>query len=129
MKLLNFIKTLFLLTILALIYIHMQMRIFDLAYQCKQNERHLTDLQETNGVITGDIQRMKSADYLGTHLLSEDSRLTFFDNNNVIQVVRAEPSAPRPQDNVLSTMKQQRANTFLSFISSRFAPEARAEEK
>lgn len=127
MKLFNFIKCLFVLTLLALIYTHLQMRIFDLAYQGKQKEHVLWDLQETNGIISSEIQQMKSTFYLGNHLLTDQSKLTFFDNSDVIQVVTAEPLA-RPQA-VASMAKPGRANTLLSLISGRFSLEAQAEEK
>jgi hypothetical protein len=77
--------------------------------------------------MTGAIQQMKSANYLGSNLLSENSQLTFLDRNNIIQVVTAQPR--QKSETTLATAKPQRTTTFLSFISSRFSREAQAEEK
>ena len=49
MQLWRFIKFMFGLTILALIYIHMQMNIFSLAYDGKQKEQNIVRLKEQNG--------------------------------------------------------------------------------
>jgi hypothetical protein len=127
MKLLNLIKGMFFLTVLALIYIHLQTRIFDLAYQGKQRERQINDLTEQNGVMSCDIQRLKSSDHLGTNLLSAESTLKFLDSGKVLQIVTAKPEVQ--SKDILSSSKPRNPQAVLSFISARFSREAQAKEE
>ena len=55
MRLLKLIRMMTVVTILALIYIHMQMNIFALAYQGKKKEKQITKIKEMNGALTYNI--------------------------------------------------------------------------
>jgi hypothetical protein len=74
------------LTLLALVYIHLQMQIVDLAYQGKAKEKTIRKLVETNGNITYTILSLKSAHNLGKRLLQDDSNMQFVHPDDVIQV-------------------------------------------
>ena len=127
MQLFKIVKSLFLGVGVALAYIHMQMQIFDLAYQGKKKEQAIVELTEKNGVLSYNILRLTSANHLGTNLLSGDSSLIFRDRNNVVQLVTAEPMSDQKK---LSSIKEnKKANSLLSFLPIRSATEAQAEER
>ena len=120
------IKFAFFMTMLTLIYIHMQMQIFSLAYDGKQKERRITNLTEENGVMAYNILEMKSANNLGINLLAEDSDLQFRDRKSVVHLITLKPDEQRLPGEVDAPRKDQ---TLMSFLSSRFPKAAQAQEK
>jgi uncharacterized membrane protein len=127
MRLSKFLQAISLFTILAFIYTHMQMQIFDLAYQGKKKEKEAIELMEYNAMVTYDILRLKSADHLGVKLLSQNSLLHFRDNNNVVQLVTSEPVGGARS--AVSTPAVKKTNFLLSLLSLRSQAEARAAER
>ena len=79
-------KTMVVLTSFALVYIHMQMQIFDLAYKGKYKEKELRKLIDDNGNVTYNILKLKSSNHLGEKLLGEESHLQFLDNARVVEL-------------------------------------------
>jgi cell division protein FtsL len=73
-------------TIIALLYIHMQMRIFELSYNGKDKERIIYALNDSNGALSHQILTLKSANHLGNQLLDRDNSLQFMDNEQVMTV-------------------------------------------
>ena len=73
-------------TIIALLYIHMQMRIFELSYNGKDKEKIIHELNDSNGALSHQILTLKSANNLGSHLLGNDNSLQFMDNERVMTV-------------------------------------------
>jgi len=69
---------------MTLVYIHMQMQIFDLAYQGKSKQQHIRELIEKKGSLMYAILTLKSANHLGVQLLAEDSGMEFIDPNNIL---------------------------------------------
>ena len=127
MRLIKFIKCMSLLTVLTLVYIHMQMQIFDLAYRGKQKEMVINDLSEQNGTIAYDILKMKSAHHLGTNLLAEGSGLRFRDDESVIKLA-VTPEPPQGEV-VLRTAGLSARQNIMKFLSAHFTREAQAQEK
>ena len=113
-------------TILALIYIHMQMDIFALAYQGKNKEKQITKIKEINGVLAYNILELKSSNHLGIKLLAENSNLKFRDPANVIELVTTKPVDEAKELRVAQVNKNP--NSLLNFLSLRSQAEARAEE-
>lgn len=113
-------------TALALIYIHMQMQIIDLAYQGKAKEGKIIDLNENKDLITFNISRLKSANYLGGNLLAEDSDLKFGGRDSIIQLVTSKEVIKKEE---VVTLGNEKINTLLNFLSLRSGTEARADEK
>ena len=64
-------------TVIALVYIHMQMGIYGLAYEQERHTRNIRELVEKNGNATYAILRLKSANHIGEALLQKDSPLQF----------------------------------------------------
>ena len=73
-------------TIMALLYIHMQMRIFELSYNGKDKEKIIHELNDSNGALSHQILTLKSANNLGNQLLDHDNSLQFMDNERVMTV-------------------------------------------
>jgi cell division protein FtsL len=74
-------------TIIALLYIHMQMKIFELSYNGKDKEKIIHELNDTNGALSHQILTLESANNLGTQLLDHDNNnLQFMDNQRVMTV-------------------------------------------
>jgi hypothetical protein len=114
-------------TILALIYIHMQMQIFALAYQGKNREKQITKIKEINGVLAYDILELKSSNHLGVKLLAENSNLKFRDPASVVELVTNRPINEAKEVRVAQA---KNSNPLLSFLSlkSQAEAEAKAEE-
>lgn len=73
-------------TIMALLYIHMQMRIYELAYGGKDKEKIIHELNDSNGALNHQILTLESANNLGSRLLDHNGNLQFMDNERVVMV-------------------------------------------
>ena len=126
MQLWRFIKCMFGLTVLALIYIHMQMNIFSLAYTGKQKEQHITQLKEQNTRVEANIFELKSASYIGRKLLNKGVELKFCDGQSVVQLPGVKTSAGETQ---LAASQTGTTNPFSKLLAWRFPREAQAKEQ
>ena len=77
------------LTALSVIYINLQMQIFDLAYQAKRKEKEIHQLIDHNANFTYHILTLKSANHLGVTLLTDKSDMQFVDNRNIVNLQTA----------------------------------------
>ena len=127
MKLLKLIKVMAILTSFALIYIHLQMKIFDLAYQGKNKEKEMRNLIDDNGNVTYNILKLKSSNNLGQKLLGEQSHLQFSDNAKVVKV-ETSPSGGEENALALSTGLEKKANFFINLFSLKSQAEAKPLE-
>ncbi|MDE1921158.1 MAG: hypothetical protein KGJ09_07005 [Candidatus Omnitrophica bacterium] len=73
-------------TIIALLYIHMQTKIFELSYKDKDKEKIIHELNDSNGVLDHQILTLRSANNLGNLLLDHNSGFQFMDNQRVMTV-------------------------------------------
>ena len=111
-------------TIMALLYIHMQMKIFELSYNGKDKEKIIHELNDSNGALSHQILTLKSANNLGNELLDHDSNnLQFMDNERVMTV---RTSAMTMQH--LSQPKAKIVNPVWNLFSFLGAQEAKAWE-
>ena len=76
-------------TVLSLGYIHLQMNIYDLAYQAKRKEHQIQKLRDDNGVNTYHILALKSVGRIGQKLLDQGSDMQFISNDKVYQLASA----------------------------------------
>ncbi|HSV43624.1 MAG TPA: hypothetical protein VLJ10_03630 [Candidatus Bathyarchaeia archaeon] len=125
MQLWRFIKGMFGVTVLALIYIHMQMNIYALAYEGKQREEHIVRLKEQNTRVANDIFQLKSASHLGRKLLDQDAQLKFCDQNSVVRMASTRVSTEQSK---LASDNQSKTNPFMKLFTWR-SPVAHAEER
>ena len=87
MSLTHWVKLMSFATVTALIYIHMQMQIVELAYKGKDREKRVHELMDNNGALTHQILTLKSADHLGRELLEKDEGLQFMGQDRVMTLV------------------------------------------
>lgn len=127
MRLTKFFQAVVVLTLLSLIYIHMQIEIYDVAYAAKRREKELTEVSEYNAMVGYDILSLKSSNHLGVKLLSGDSSLKFRDNQSIVQLVTAQPVSEA--QGTAQEVKTSKMHALLSFLSLQAQAEARAAEK
>src|ERR1700733_11106284 len=95
MSLKVYFKVAMFVTIIALLYIHMQMKIFELSYNGKDKEKIIHELNDSNGALSHQILTLESANNLGNQLLDHDNSLQFIDQERVLTVSRL-PGAMQP---------------------------------
>ncbi len=126
MNLKFWVKLMSFMTIMALIYIHMQMQIFDLAYQGSDKEKHMHELRDRNGLLTHQVLTLKSANHLGNQLLEKDGNLQFMANDHVLTLKG--PAVLISQVSPLS-MKGKGENSLWNFLSFLTPQEAKAWDR
>ena len=103
-------------TILALVYIHLQMQIIDLAYQGKTNERQIKNLIDENGNVTYAILTKKSSSNLGRRLLEQNPDMQFVHPENILKISIAD----MPKDEryfIKSTEVEDKSVSMLGLLS------------
>ena len=101
-------------TVTALIYIHMQMQIVDLAYKGKDKEKRFYELMDNNGALTHQILALKSASNLGNKFLQKDEGLQFIGRERVM-TMRGPAALVRPAGK--PQVKENALWNWLSFLS------------
>ena len=126
MSLKIWVKLMFSVTIVALIYIHMQVQIFDLAYQGKDKEKIVHELKDRNGILTHQVLTLKSANNLGNSMLEKNSTLQFMSFDRILTM-----SAPKPILRSLHgpSVKVNNLNSMWSFLSFLSPREAKAWDR
>lgn len=118
MKLSRFLKIILTVTVVALSYVHMQMQIFDLAYQGKDQERSIAKLDQQKQFLTYSILSIKSAHSLGHEMLGEDAGMQFANPDNIVLI-----SSENSQDNTqpgatqLTAANKKPLSSIFSFAS------------
>jgi len=115
MRLSGLLKWIGFMTVLALVYIHIQMNIISLAYQGRNKEKTIRSLKEENGYLTYAILSLKSANNIGVKLLSKDSGMDFVDPRNIVVLDTGENTETRIASNGDRT--KDRNNLFVSLLS------------
>lgn len=86
MKLKNIMLGIFLITAISLIYIQMQVTIYDLAYQGKVQENKVFDLSDDNNHVSYNIAKLKSTNHLGDYVFDDRSDLIFLDRDHIVNL-------------------------------------------
>ena len=127
MQLAKFFKMMGFITVLALVYIHMQMQIIDLAYQGNKKEQTIKALIEGNGSATYKILMLKSANHLGIAMFHENSDMHFSDTDDVVKIITSEEflaESPLGRQPKLA----KRTNPLLNLLSFGLEAEAKTAE-
>ena len=124
MKLTKFLKGMGMITILSVIYINLQVQIYDFAYQAKRKEKDLRRLVDHNGNMTYGILKLKSANHLGVKMLTESSTMQFMDSNNVIKIETNIPIRKEQGPAVVPNV-EKKPNILASIFSLRTQAEAK----
>ena len=127
MRLVKSIQVMSTVTVLALIYTHLQMQIFDYAYQGKKREKEISTLKSQNGNVTYNIMQLKSSLNLGVKLLTDNSAFQFSDDENIVQLVTTEALNTDHEETVVS--REGPVKPLLSFLSFKTEAEARSFDK
>src|SRR5580698_3589318 len=109
-------------TIMALLYIHMQMKICELSYNGKDKEKIIHELNDSNGALSHQILTLRSANNLGSRLLDHDNSLQFMDNERVMTITTSagvmqrleqpKPKVVNPVWNLFSFLGAQEAKAW-----------------
>lgn len=73
-------------TIFALVYIQMQVTIYDLAYQGKAREDKVTKLADSNNARALNIAKLRSAQSLGDWFFLKNTDSDFVNQKHIVQV-------------------------------------------
>jgi cell division protein FtsL len=123
MSLKVYFKVAMFVTVMCLLYIHMQMRIFELSYNGKDKEKIIHELNDSNGALSHQILTLKSANNLGSQLLDHDNSLQFMDNERVMTVTTSAGAMQR-----LEQPRPKMVNPVWNLFSFLGAQEAKAWE-
>lgn len=126
MSLAKFFKHACVVTSLALVYIHLQMQIIDLAYQGQIKEKQIKELAEKNGNAFYKISKLKSANHLGGALLAKNSDMQFVSSDHI--VVLMTPEEFLAAENSVETqtgLAARKGNPLLSLLSFTVQAEAK----
>lgn len=125
MKLQQYFKILITITVMALGYVHMQMQIFNLAYEGKAKEKAIRALIEENGSLTYSILALKSSSNLGIQLLADNTDMQFANPEDIITLSTSEDLDPVELTSGQTYSKNTSVNTLFNFIS--FGSKAEAQ--
>ena len=126
MSLKAWVKLMSFVTVIALIYLHMQMQIFDLAYKGKDKELRVHELRDRGGFLTHQIITLKSANHLGNQLLEKDSNLQFMSNEHIMTLAGpASMVGQRPP----ASVKGKNENLLWNFLSFLAPSDAKAWDR
>lgn len=86
MKLSKFILFIAFITFACIIYVQLQVQIFELAYNGKKRETAFEELLDRKQTLMYNIQWLESAQNIGTSLLSRDENLQFSDKSQIAKI-------------------------------------------
>ena len=123
MPLARFFKILIFVTMLSLVYIHMQVQIIGLAYEGKDNEKSMRKLAEVNGHLQYKILCLTSSHNLGVKMLAENSKMEFMGSQDIVHVSSTSHLTAVSPHNIEKTQN----NSLLGLLS--FAKDAEAKQE
>jgi len=86
MRLVKFIAIVGIITLVALIYVQLQVQIYEYAYNGKRKEVAFKELLDRKNNMMYNINGFESAQYLGSRLLSQDYNLQFAGKEQVVKL-------------------------------------------
>ncbi|MDD3374669.1 MAG: hypothetical protein PHY73_02970 [Candidatus Omnitrophica bacterium] len=82
----KFLTAILCVTAVALIYIQMQVKIYDFAYQGKNKEKEIFKLIDDNGHVVYNIAKLKSSSSLSERFLAKNSDIDFLDSQHIVHL-------------------------------------------
>lgn len=125
MRLQKFLGMIIIVTMISLIYICLQVKIFDLAYQGKYKEGQIRQLTDDNGIVICRILALKSANNLGVQLLKDNSDMRFLDKTHIVKL--ATPEVLEKKTNLVAKIEKA-PNFFINLFSLKSQAEAKPME-
>lgn len=86
MKLSRFICLIAFITLTCIIYVQLQVQIFEFAYTGKKRELACKDLLDRKSTLMYNISQLESAQNIGNSLLSRDQNLQFSDRSQIAKI-------------------------------------------
>ena len=108
----------FIVTVMAILYIHLQMEIYDFAYHGKMKQQKIEQLAEVNGRVKNDILRLQSSDHIGRELLSKNTQYQFASRSRIVEVAADRPTWP----DAIASSARTTGGLFSKAMSLAFAP-------
>lgn len=124
MRLLKFLVVIAFITILSLVYIDLQVKIYDLGYRGERKKTELQKLKDHQGDTALSIYKLKSVNHLGVRLLSDNSHMQFLDQKNI---VRLETPTDLLTENTFAGAQANRPNRKPSLLAGLFSLRSQAE--
>ena len=112
-------------TIFALIYVQMQVSIYDLAYQGKIREDQVERLVDSNTDTMLNIVRLKSARSVGNWFSEKNAEVVFVDQKNVVEVKSSSAHVEHIRLASIPRNVQNTMNRLTQFFSLRSIAEAK----
>jgi len=127
MKLSRFFGFLIILTVISLLYVQMQVTIFQSAYAANDKESQLRDLLDTKTVLVYNINRLESAQNIGNKVLCSESDLQFTAENQISSLKL--PAQLAKSWSASSVAQQQRPRYNLVALLFNLGSQAEATER
>lgn len=124
MKLSRFLTTLFIFTIFSLVYIELQVQIYDLGYKGENKKTCIQKLMDDNSDLVYNIYKLKSANHLGVTLLSDSSKMKFLDDSHIIKL---ETPTQLLDNSSLDSVSNRSINKKPNLLASIFTLKSQAE--
>jgi len=105
----RFLLIIFIVTAIALLYVHQQSRIFDLAYSSGKKQAVMKELLDTNNILRYNLNVISSLSYLDKKLFSKDAD---FEMPNGEQLVRLTSA----QEQIGLTQELKKRNNLLAIL-------------
>ena len=86
MKVSDFLRIVVLVTVMSVLYINLQVKIYSFAYRGKVKQQDIQQLAEINGRVRNDIIRLRSSDHIGRELLDKNGQYQFVSSQNIVEV-------------------------------------------
>ncbi len=116
MRITIFLKLMGVLTCMAVLYTHLQVKIYHLGYQGQARAQQIDRLAEKNSLVKNDILRLTSSTHIGRELLQKEDHYRFASRTNVIEVEEADAALTQGWS---AAGSDSRINPFLTIA---FAP-------
>ena len=124
MRLVKFILIVGLITSIAIIYVQLQVQIYEYAYKGKKREIALKELLDRKSNTMYNINSLESIQYLGTRLLSSDYNLQFAGKEQVVKL-----AVPLQLAETINPEIKSPENQRTNFLVNLFSLKSQAEAK
>jgi hypothetical protein len=124
MRLAKFISIVGLITLIAVIYVHLQVQIYEYAYKGKKKELAFKELLDRKSNAMYNVNSLESVQYLGTRLLNSDYNLQFAGREQVVKL-----AVPLQLAETINPELKNSENQKTNFLVNLFSLKSQAEAK
>lgn len=124
MRLVKFILIIGLITLIAIIYVQLQVQIYEYAYKGKKKEIAFKELLDRKSNTLYNINSLESIQYLGSRLLSSEYNLQFAGKEQVVKLAVPLQLAETINPEIRSS-ENQRTNFLVNLFSLKSQAEAK----